>query len=234
LQNSSYYFFDDHYLHENPGRAAYILHEDWKLPTTSGSEPHTSGIPTKEVRPAMNGTGTTYLTFLEFSDSLNLTDLDVDGPCRIEGVRLPELSDYLKGALPDESWPLELKLIRSQLSPSSDGPDLTGAFERVARFPILRILGWMLHSTIGLGTIEEARGEFETMLNRLAGEGFVNDPSKSLVSVGEHIAQLCLSVGWESEMYHQWIIFDDLWAGEHSDLADGILRYANRWDVLTA
>jgi hypothetical protein len=34
-------------------------------------------------------------------------------------------------------------------------------------------------------------------------------------------------------MFHRWIIFDDLWASEHRDLADGILRYAKRWGILT-
>jgi|SRR5258707_13517387 3-oxoacyl-[acyl-carrier protein] reductase len=31
----------------------------------------------------------------------------------------------------------------------------------------------------------------------------------------------------------QWIIFDDLWAGANRDMAEGILRYARRWDVLS-
>jgi hypothetical protein len=52
----------------------------------------------------------------------------------------------------------------------------------------------------------------------------------------DHFAQLCIHVGdsFGNDAYHQWIIFDDLWAGEHPDLAEGILRYAKRWDVLTA
>ena len=52
----------------------------------------------------------------------------------------------------------------------------------------------------------------------------------------DHLAQLCLHVGdfFGKDTYHQWIIFDDLWAGEHPDLAEGILRYAKRWDVLTS
>jgi hypothetical protein len=109
----AYFFFDDDYLKGNPGRAAYLLHEDWRLPTTSGEATLQPSIMTKEIWPAGNGPGATYLAFLTFSDSLNLTDLDVDGPCRIEGVRVPELADYLADARPDESWPLELKLLRS-------------------------------------------------------------------------------------------------------------------------
>jgi hypothetical protein len=32
--------------------------------------------------------------------------------------------------------------------------------------------------------------------------------------------------------YHQWIVFDDLWASAHSDLANGLLAWASGWDVL--
>ena len=229
----AYFLFDDHYLRDNPGRAAYLLHEGRELPTTSGNNSYQPSISSKEIRPTGHGSGATYLAFLAFSDSLNLTDLDVAGPCRIDGVRLPRLGDYLVGSSPNETWPLELKLLRSQLLPPDDGLALSATFKRVARFPILRITGWMMHSGIGLGTQDQARGEFGAILEKLADEGYTNDPSNSIISVGDHVAQLCLSIDSEGEMYHQWIIFDDLWAGQHPDLAEGILRYANRWDVLT-
>ena len=61
-------------------------------------------------------------------------------------------------------------------------------------------------------------------------------PSKSLVGSSEHLAQFCLPIGerFGKDVYHQWVLSDDLWAGRHRDLADGILRFAQRWDVLTA
>jgi uncharacterized protein (TIGR02996 family) len=63
--------------------------------------------------------------------------------------------------------------------------------------------------------------------------------SRSLVHVGEHVAQLCLHYGrWQTprrelRIYHEWIYFDDLWASAHPDLANAILRYVRRWDVLS-
>src|SRR5262245_12307944 len=66
-----------------------------------------------------------------------------------------------------------------------------------------------------------------------------NRPSRSLVHVGEHVAQLCLHYDrWktprrELDIYHEWIYFDDLWASAHLDLANTILRYVRRWDVLS-
>ncbi|MCI0461990.1 MAG: hypothetical protein L0Z62_33990 [Gemmataceae bacterium] len=66
-----------------------------------------------------------------------------------------------------------------------------------------------------------------------------NEPSHSLVQVQEHVAQLCLHfrhwrTAWrERHIYHEWIYFDDLWASAHPDLANSILRYVRRWDVLS-
>src|SRR3954447_1199909 len=67
----AYYFFDDHFLKDNPGRAAYLLHEDWPLPTTSSVEPFRPLIDTKEIDPPGDGEGATYLAFLAFYNSGN-------------------------------------------------------------------------------------------------------------------------------------------------------------------
>src|SRR5579875_448398 len=215
----AYYIFDDHFLTEHPGRAAYLLHEDWRLPVTSGERPHHPTIEAKSIDPSGDGPGTTYLAFLAFYDSLNLTDLDVEGPWRIDGVRMPGLTDYLRSARPGEEWPFELKLIRSQRPPEDASEvGLKAALRRAARFPVLRIGGSMPTSKIGLGTLEKAAAEFEGVLESLVVQQGRPDPSKSLISTGDHIAQLCLFVGWGGGVYHQWIIFDDLWAGEHPDL----------------
>ena len=37
----------------------------------------------------------------------------------------------------------------------------------------------------------------------------------------------------ERDLYHQWVFFDDLWAGAHPELANSVLRFAARWDVLS-
>ena len=230
----AYYIFDDHFLKEHPGRAAYLLHEDWRLPVTHGEAPYSPAIEAKVVDPAGPGAGTTYLAFLAFYDSLNLTDLDVEGPWRIDGVRVPHLTDFLRCATPGEDWPFELKLIRSQLPPEGHGgAALMSALERATLFPVQEITNSMDPTRWGLESVAHARAEFDALLDRIAGKDRRYDPSKSLVGVADHVAQLCLHTGWEDGMYHQWIVFDDLWAGEHPDLADGVLRYAKRWDVLT-
>jgi hypothetical protein len=51
--------FVANYLRDNPGKAAHLLHEDGKLPTTSGEAPLRPGIETKEISPPGAGMGAT-------------------------------------------------------------------------------------------------------------------------------------------------------------------------------
>ena len=233
----AYFFLDDFYLVENPGRAAYLLHDDWKLPSTNGEVSFKPSIKTRKLLPPGNGEGVTYLAFLAFYDSGGLTDLDEwGGPCRIEGVRVPHLCGYLENASPAEDWPMELMLLRSQLrTDEPKGRQLASALGRVAHLPVLRISEGDLGKPPCGESVEQARVRVERGVGSLKGIPD-HDPTKSLVGASDHIAQLCLHVGdfFGKDTHHQWIIFDDLWAGRHRDLAEGILRYAKRWDVLTA
>jgi hypothetical protein len=232
----AYYIFDDHFLAEHPGRAAYLLHEGWMLPSHGGNDPYRPRVAARPVQPLGAWEGETYLAFLASYDSSGLSDLDeLGGPSRIEGVRVPELAEYLGGAAPDEEWPFELKLLRSQICPE-DAIEvrLEAALGRVARLPVLHISESAFGTRLGLGTIEQARGAVEDVAQSFRGVPD-HDASKSLVGKSDHLIQLCLHIGnwFGNDVFHQWFLFDDLWAGGHPDLADGVLRYAKRWDVLS-
>jgi hypothetical protein len=231
----AYYFFDDHYLQEHLRRAVYLLHDDWRLPTLNGLDSHIPDIDTKEIHPPGTGSGTTFLVFLAFYDSSHLTDIEFHQPCRIDGVRLPQLGDYLRSSTPDKEWPFELRLLRSQIPSGETGEaGLQVAIERAARLPTLSISEQSTAEN-GLGTIEQAGAELEKVLKRIGNLNGGHDPSKSLISTSDHIAQMCLHVGdfFGKAPYHHWILFDDLWAGANAELAAGVLRYAKRWDVLS-
>ena len=112
----AYYLFDDHYLQEHPGRAAYLLHDDWRLPTSSGDRPEMPSSRTTDdpsVGLGFGGDVSGLPRLLRFDAPYPTSR--IAGPCRIDGVRLPQLGDYLEATLPDEDWPFELKLLRSQL-----------------------------------------------------------------------------------------------------------------------
>ncbi len=235
----AYYFFDDHYLNEHPGRTAYLLHEGWRLPMSSGKNSEKPSVTARAIQPPGSGSGVTYLVFLTCYDSSALSELDgMTGPSRIKGVRVSHLADYLEATSPGEDWPFELKLLRSQIH--ADDPTearLKVALERVAGLPVISIGEMESVPRLGLGTIDQARTEVANAVRSLATPGrvFDHDASKSLVGTSDNILQLCLHIGdiFGIDVYHRWVIFDDLWAGEHLDLANGILRFAQRWDVLS-
>ena len=55
------------------------------------------------------------------------------------------------------------------------------------------------------------------------------NPDRSFITVDEHIGQLAMHhVDYFG--YHQWFLFDDVWASSHPELAASLLRYATHWD----
>jgi hypothetical protein len=183
----AYFLFDDHYTGGHPGRAAYLLHEAWKLPTRNGEMPVAPSVKVKKLKPSAKGEGTTYLAFLAFYDSGHLSDLDEwGGPCRIEGVRVPHLAEYLEATTVKESWPFELGLLRSQLWPQeSDGDRVAAALGRVAHLPVLRLNESDLGNPPSGESVEQARVRVERGVKSLKGI-LDHDPSKSLVEASDH------------------------------------------------
>jgi hypothetical protein len=64
----------------------------------------------------------------------------------------------------------------------------------------------------------------------------VRKTPKSLIHGEEHLLQMCLDGSHDDETgpyFGQWILFDDLWASAHPELADALLTWCARWDVLS-
>jgi uncharacterized protein (TIGR02996 family) len=269
----AYYFFDDQFLAKHGGKAAFLLNEGWKLPGGHGNEGYRSAVSTTKLMPKGAGQGTTYLAFLAYYDSGNLSDLDVEGGSRLEGVRVPDLARYLARSEPDGDWPFELRLLRSQLlmdpqqasreekpflqtiraDPADDsnwlvysdwleerggrraGQEvLARGLTAASRYPVAPLCNTTDLRGFGQGDIATAQQELHDLMKGFQGRQD-QDPTRSLLQVEEHVAQMCLHTDkWgKRDLYHRWIFFDDLWAAAHPDLANGILRYARRWDVLS-
>jgi uncharacterized protein (TIGR02996 family) len=117
-----YHIFDDVFLAGAGARAAYLLNDGWRLPAEHLEEgTFEPAEPTTSDDPAGDGRGTTYLVFLAYQDSCNLSDLEPAD--RIEGVRLPDLVPYLARGN-GHHHDVYLMLLRSQLfaAPLTDDP----------------------------------------------------------------------------------------------------------------
>jgi hypothetical protein len=228
----AYYFFDDAYLERHGAKAAFLLHDGWRLPEAAGDAGLRASVRTHRLASKRKGEGATYLAFLAYYDSGNLSDLE--GAGRIDGVRLPELAEFLAGARPGEEWPFELRLLRSHLSPESGEAGMDAALRRIGCLPFER-LSEDLESAELDASPEEARRCIDRFLQEQDLRTTEEGASKSLVQVAPHVAQLSLHTGtWgERELFHRWVLFDDLWLAAQPDLGNAVLRHAARWDVLS-
>ena len=176
-----------------------------------------------------------------------------DGPRRIEGIRLPELVDYLRDARPDPDWPLELRLLwlaarrdrkewpRAAFDRAVELPlDQLKVFDRDrSRYPSARVQG--LAGDFLVGPPDRANADLEAFLRIMPPYVFEKGHRErnlwpSHIAVDPHLVQFSIRPfgSYFKGLYHQWILFDDRWAGENEDLACSLLRYAGRWDVLSA
>jgi uncharacterized protein (TIGR02996 family) len=117
---------------------------------------------------------------------------------------------------------------------------LRRAFERLGRYPRAFRYDLVVGHGYGVGKkLRTQRRDLATAhqtlveLEKERGQGRDEAP-QSLIHVEEHLAQLCLHMSrGEGPYFHQWIFFDDLWAAAHPALANAVLRFARRWDVLS-
>ena len=235
----AYYFFDDRYCAEYPNRAAYLLHEDWRLP--EAVEPSNGRLPpipaaVKSLEPGGKGTGVVYAVFLAYYDSANLSDFV--NSYRIRGARLPDLPAYLAAAQTDEQITQEIPLLRA-LTVSADGvPRANLTMETLLREAATVRLS-SLHDILyrerfGNGTPAEDRAILERAVAKVPMREAEERGNSSQVQSAEHIAQLSFhSDTWgKTPLYQNWIFFDDVWLRANAALGAAILRFGARWDVL--
>ena len=82
------------------------------------------------------------------------------------------------------------------------------------------------------GSLIESREEAAALLSQYGKKLQEHDMPLHLAA-SDHLAQMCIPAFPTLGTYHQWYFFDDLWATSHSALADGVMCYLLRWDVLT-
>jgi uncharacterized protein (TIGR02996 family) len=248
-QEMAFYIFDDVFAGKYPERVAWLMQEDWRLPSGIGSGSFKPAFRTARLKPRGKGEGTTYLVFLVCIDSCTLSDLSGEA-FRLDGVRLPELAGWLSLAGEAEReehlWCDELSTLAEEILVEEAGCDpMETVFLRELRANPKDDSHWNVY-----GDWLEERGQPRaeiTLLQRAFARIARREPRQhhpsipvpkgglSQYRVEPHLAQLCLHTGtvFNHNDFDHWVIFDDLWASAHPDLANSLLRQLERWDVLS-
>jgi uncharacterized protein (TIGR02996 family) len=236
------YVFDDHYRKANPGKADFLLLDGWELP--DGDADGTWALPrTARVRDLAgkpkSGGPVSYACFLAHYDSANL---DLSGGARVANVRVPDLARYILTEWADSEMEGEWETLRLALEKRLKSPrgDDAGFLKAIRKQPA-ELTNWGVYSD-WLQERDEPVAGVKLLRDALARadveDGSVKKnrkPSKDLIRVTPHMVQACFhTASWgKTDLYHQWIFFDDRWAAAHPTLAAGILTFASRWDVLS-
>lgn len=207
----AYYIFDDHYLKDNRHKAEFLTLIPWELPPEYSDGKFIPKEDCVEFDPVGDEeTGATYCVFACYYDAGGQLEY-MNGSGKLDGARLPGLVDYLRSQKqPSNNWPEEFQTLHRLLA-STTGGTIPAEF---SNFP-------------GLSGSQVLEKLFKSVPSK--------DPSKCRIQCADHVAQLALNTDqWENTaLYTRWILFDDLWAAANSNLANSILRYGNRWDVLS-
>ncbi|MCI0463054.1 MAG: TIGR02996 domain-containing protein [Gemmataceae bacterium] len=135
----------------------------------------------------------------------------------------------------DATWQVYSDWLEERGQPRAPSRLLQSALQGVTRYRVDTMRDFLDLEDLGLSDIPAARQEFEVLVKQVS-ENSSHRPALSVSEVEDHVAQVGLHTarwGWKN-LYHHWIFFDDLWAAAHPELARAILRYAARWDVLSA
>jgi hypothetical protein len=231
-----YYIFDDEFLREHAPRAAWLLHDDWRLPTSSGAGGFVPAVSLPTLPGREGGAGATLLVLTNLAHPPDRLDAGRQALC-LPGVRLPELPGFLCRSGPSPGWPTDLVLLWALLPGVPGGKhDLGQALREVARFPPFELPPLLAQAaTLDRGGARKLVQEHQPELAEDSGY----EHNLSRVQASEHVARLCWNafsarlLSADRSIHFPWTLFDDVWASAHPDLADGLLRHPLRWDVLS-
>lgn len=230
----AYFFLPPDAGEQAPARLAYLLHEDFPLPSEIRAEAGSFAAPVEvgTLAPAGTGEGTTYAVFLTFYYGNSIGWLP---PLSIPGVRLPGLAEYLQRVVPfggryafytrdlaeQERWPQELLALRGLIAPGE-----TTVEAALHRCNEGLSLGSSLYPAFS-GPHPEAH---EAAMAEIADARHADRyPERTVIDVAGHIAQMSMHAD-NFFGHQQWYLFDDVWAAAYPDLAASLMRYAASWN----
>jgi uncharacterized protein (TIGR02996 family) len=156
---------------------------------------------------------------------------DLSPVWEIKGVRVPGLCRWLMslGSAKEEDYGWSMVRLREVLLSG----DLAETDEELAFLLALREnpqddLNWNAYTDWLSERGGRAAGHH--LLER-ALPHLTTKTSLGLDQVGDHVVQTFAA--YREDDHDHWFFFDDLWGAAHPALADALLRYATRWDILS-
>lgn len=247
--------FDGDYAMQHPDRASYPLWKHQALPDTIAESADTFSWdgPVNDLLPHGNSDGDVYLIFVVIHDTSWLIDLY--GAFRFRGLRLPGLVEHLQSNkpkiaeqeawfawIPSGTWPHEMRLLRWAAINSPHGVGLGTVLRDVDSLDpdvCVEYVGASRNSVADpdmflLGDFAVCRQEWQDVEKRRKQAALTSKRQRqpTYFQVTPHLAQLGFTDGSadsdspRGNLNTQWIMFDDLWAASHPDLASSLLWWA--------
>ena len=214
------HWFTRSYAAAYPERVAFLLHEPFALPSDwNASARFDASVEPIDLEPSGDEEGATYFVDLDLHDTIHLSSLESEPAAfRLRGVRVPELAEFLHQVEAEDDWPDVLFALRNALLEEDTLEDA-----------VLRCADEGLPALADLSrapTAQSAREELEVFRSK---RHALDAPSHVEHASTPHLLQGARRVDGCAQT---WVVFDDLWAGSHPDLAESLLRSATHWDPL--
>jgi hypothetical protein len=223
------YWFTDAFAAAHPERVAWLLHDDWRLPDKGGPGQFVPIAEVHEETVSGQGEGALYVWNWCWESASDLEDGSVFD--RLAGMRLPDVVPWLLRIPVEEADSSNVALIFLLREPLRDvllaSEGLEGAFRRSLLEEPTEPATWAPYTDwlaeqdlpcAELRLLELAvllREGQDALLDRGAHHLFVSTPERG------------------DDRYAQLIFFDDVWASGNVVLAQSLIAYALRWNVLS-
>jgi uncharacterized protein (TIGR02996 family) len=220
---SALYWFTDAFAKAHPLRVAYLLREDWRLPEEIGPGGFTPKPGVHVALPPVESEKALYLASQDWEDR----ELEHPiGGVKYPGLRLPDLAPWLLN-LRDDSVEMDapyLHLLRETLlEVLGSGEGMEASFRAALKEQPGDVASWNAYTD---WLVEQDRPPADLHLLAQALSALLNFPQG--VQVGPHCAAQIKAESWSKQLF----LFDDLWASGNEELANALLDYHGRFNVL--
>jgi hypothetical protein len=228
------YWFTDAFARQHPERVAYLLRDDWRLPEAFGPGGFRPRPGVHRLLPAVEDEKALYVADLDMSACGDIDEL-VPGH-KLPGLRLPDLVPWMLGRTEEEVQKvgcgpvIRLHEVLRQVMKQGDGLEL--AFRQTLKTTPTDPATWAAYTD---WLVERDRPPAELHLLDLAARSVVLSMDEGADPIRVQVAPHSLAAivpAWRKEMFDQWYFFDDLWASANVDLANAVLDYEGRFNVL--